>query len=439
MMDELEFNVHLSLFINIYFDYGGKMKKIPYEDILNKAMEYEKDIVKFLRDMIAIPGESCTEKEVILRVKEEAEKLGYSDIKIDKLGSLIATIGKGKTIIAVDGHIDTVGPGNIDNWTFDPYKGFEDEEKVGGRGTSDQRGGIASAIYSGKIIKDLDLLDDYTFMVTASVMEEDCDGLCWQYMINENVIPRPDFVILSEASDGGIKIGHRGRMEIKVEVDGKTCHASTPYKGDNAIYKMAKIISEIENLSKNMKIDDKILGKGDIVVSQVYFSNPSRNAVPDGCTISIDRRLTIGESADYAMDEVRELKSVKEANAKVSMYTMEEPSYTGLVYKADCNFPTWLLEESHVVCKTMVDTHKNMFGTDKPTRHATNSPLVGKWPFSTNGVAIMGTLGIPCIGYGPGREDQVHIADEVTWKKDLVECAALYAAIPLNYLNIKNQ
>nr|WP_240481510.1 hypothetical protein [Tetragenococcus halophilus] len=60
-------------------------------------------------------------------------------------------------------------------------------------------------------------------------------------------------------------------------------------------------------------------------------------------------------------------------------------------------------------------------------------PVLDKWTFSTNGVTIMGRNDIPCIGYGPGAEDQAHAPNEITWKEDLVRCAAFYATLPTVY------
>ncbi len=111
-----------------------------------------------------------------------------------------------------------VGIGNIENWNFDPYEGYENDTEIGGRGVSDQCGGIVSAVYGARIMKDLGLLSDkYTVLVTGTVQEEDCDGLCWQYIINEDKV-RPDFVVSTEPTDGGIYRGQRGRMEIRVDV-----------------------------------------------------------------------------------------------------------------------------------------------------------------------------------------------------------------------------
>jgi len=118
---------------------------------------FEASVKASLRDMIRIPSESCQEKDVILRIKQEMEKVGFDKVEIDPMGNVIGTLGHGPRLIALDGHIDTVGIGNRANWKFDPYEGYEDEETIGGRGASDQEGGMASMVYAAKIIKDLKL------------------------------------------------------------------------------------------------------------------------------------------------------------------------------------------------------------------------------------------------------------------------------------------
>ncbi|ATW28475.1 selenium metabolism hydrolase [Candidatus Formimonas warabiya] len=379
---------------------------------------------RFLREMIAIPSESCGEEKVVLRIKEEMEKVGFDKVTIDPMGNILGYIGHGKHLIAMDAHIDTVGVGNRSNWQYDPYQGYEDEEIIMGRGASDQEGGMAAMVYGGKIIKELGLDGDYTLVVVGSVQEEDCDGLCWQYIVNEDRI-RPEFVVITEPTDGKIYRGQRGRMEIKVSTKGVSCHGSAPERGDNAIYKMAPILLELRALHENL-IDHDFLGKGSLAVSEIFFTSPSRCAVADGCWISVDRRLTAGEDADYAIRQIKNLPAVKAAGAEVTMYTYERPSYTGLVYPTDAYFPTWLIEQDHPVCQTLSDTYKGLFN---------QNPVLDKWTFSTNGVSIMGRFGIPCIGFGPGHEDQAHAPNERTWKKELVNAAAMYAAIPQLYLS----
>ena len=215
-------------------------------------------------------------------------------------------------------------------------------------------------------------------------------------------------------------------MEIRVDVSGISCHGSAPERGSNAIYKMAEILKEVEALNERLH-DDPFLGKGTLAVSEIFFTSPSRCAVADSCAISIDRRLTDGETYLSAIKEIEDLPAVKKWGAEVSMYKYDRPSYTGLVYPTDCYFPTWVIPEDAKPTEAMVEAYKGMYG----------EPLVDKWTFSTNGVSIMGREGIPCIGFGPGKEEEAHAPNEKTWKADLVKCAAVYAALPTMYIKFQ--
>ena len=428
-----------------------------YAKIKAAAEGYKADMVRFLREMISHPSESCEEKEVAACIKAELEKLGYDKVEIDGLGNVIGWMGEGDKIIAIDSHIDTVGIGNRENWTADPYEGYETDEIIYGRGGSDQEGGMAAAAYGVRIMKDLGLIPaGYKIMVVGSVQEEDCDGMCWQYIVNKDGI-RPEFVISTEPTDGGIYRGHRGRMEIRVDVKGVSCHGSAPERGDNAIFKMADILQDIRALNNNgcsestaikglVKMlepkynpehyeDARFLGRGTCTVSQIYFTSPSRCAVADSCAVSVDRRMTAGETWDSCLQEIRDLPAVKKygEDVQVSMYMYDRPSWTGEVYETEAYFPTWINRESAAHVKALVDAHKALFGVERigaPSAMSTRAgrPLTDKWTFSTNGVAIQGRYGIPCVGFGPGAESQAHAPNEITWKQDLVTCAALYAA-----------
>ena len=428
-----------------------------YEAIKAAAEGYKADMVRFLRAMISHPSESCEEKEVVACIKAELEKLGYDKVEVDGLGNVIGWMGEGDKIIAIDSHIDTVGIGNRENWTADPYEGYETDEIIYGRGGSDQEGGMASAAYGVRIMKDLGLIPEgYKIMVVGSVQEEDCDGMCWQYIVNKDGI-RPEFVISTEPTDGGIYRGHRGRMEIRVDVKGVSCHGSAPERGDNAIFKMADILQDIRDLNNNgcsestvikglVKMldpkynpehyeDARFLGRGTCTVSQIYFTSPSRCAVADSCSISVDRRMTAGETWEICLQEIRDLPAVKKygEDVQVSMYMYDRPSWTGEVYETEAYFPTWINRESAAHVKALSDAHKALFGEKRigaPSAMGTREgrPLTDKWTFSTNGVSIQGRYGIPCVGFGPGAESQAHAPNEITWKQDLVTCAALYAA-----------
>jgi len=240
--------------------------------ILELAQKYQKDTAQFLIDIASIKSLSCGERAVVERIAREMKEVGFDKVWTDGLGSVVGQIGNGKKKIAFDAHIDTVDVGNKDLWKFEPFKAHEKDGKVWGRGVADQKGGMASMVYAGKIIKELGLAKDATVYMVGSVMEEDCDGLCWQYLIKEEGL-KPDVVVLTEPTSLNVYRGHRGRMEIEMTVTGLSCHGSAPERGDNAVYKMAPIIKGIEKLNDKLK-SDEFLGKGTVVVSQVSSVSP---------------------------------------------------------------------------------------------------------------------------------------------------------------------
>ena len=145
---------------------------------------------------------------------------------------------------------------------------------------------MASAAYGVKIMKDLNLIPaGYKIMVVGSVQEEDCDGMCWQSIVNEyfngpeDARSKIEFVISTEPTDGGIYRGHRGRMEIRVDMHGVSCHGSAPERGDNAIHKMAEVIQNVRDLNEN-PADDSVEIKGLVKMLEPEVSTPSTGRTP---------------------------------------------------------------------------------------------------------------------------------------------------------------
>ncbi len=398
---------------------------MDYAAIATAAKNHEQDMVAFLRDLIAIEGYSGTEKNVINRIKNEVEKLGAADkVWIDGLGNLLVQVGTGPRLIAIDAHVDTVGVGNPAEWKHDPFKGKVEKGIVYGRGAGDQRGAVPAMVYATKIIKDLNLADDnqWSLLLTFTVMEEDCDGLCWQYIVNEDKI-RPECVVITDSTNCKVLRGQRGRMEIGISVPGKSCHGSMPEKGDNAVYKAAKIVNQIEKLHKRLK-KDKFLGPGTVTVSYIDCQTPSRCAVPGAAYIQLDRRLTTGETAELAIREVKDAVKRAGVQAKVELLKYKEKAYTGKTYETDKYFPTWVEEENAPQVRAAVAAHQALFK---------KKPIVDRWTFSTNGVSIAGMFGIACVGFGPAPEDVAHTVNDSVPIEHLVRCAAMYAAFPGTY------
>ena len=370
-------------------------------EILKIAQSLEKEVTGFLRDIVAIPSLSGKEGDVVRRIQQEMQKIGYDEVRIDEFGNVMGRIGNGNKILAIDGHCDVVDVGNPDLWEIDPFQGDLKDGIIYGRGSCDQKGGVASSVYGGKILKQIGVPKDITLWVVASVQEEDCDGLCWKYILEEGQL-RPHTVLLTEPTNLNIYRGHRGRMEMKVKTEGVSCHGSAPERGVNAIYKMAPILLEIEELHARLK-PDAFLGKGSVTVSEIKSTSPSLCAVSDSCTIHLDRRLTVGETIETSLAEIRNLPSFQKANAKVWVDEYKVPTHTGKVFPMQSYFPTWVLSEDHPSLKTAVQSYKSLFEKD---------PCVDKWTFSTNGIATMGLHQVPTLGFGPGNEVYAHSPKE---------------------------
>jgi len=394
-------------------------------DIARLATRYTPEMVTFLRDMIAIPSESTGERPVVERVRAEMARAGFDEIKVDGLGNILGRVGNGTTVIAFDAHLDTVGVGDPSTWTRDPYKGDLKDGVIYGRGAGDQEAGMAAALYGGRIIKELRLEGDYQLWVTGTVMEEDCDGLCWQYIIREHVL-RPDVVVITEPTRLGVYRGHRGRMEMEVRTQGLSCHGSAPERGVNAVYKMAPIVADIERLNERLTATaDPFLGKGTVTISDIRSTSPSLCAVADSSTIHLDRRLTRGETMEHAVAEIQALESVKRAGATVTVLDYARPSYTGLTYPTKKYYPTWILEETDPAVVAGVRAAEQALDA---------RPVVDKWGFSTNGIATCGMFGIPTIGFGPGDEIYAHGPEDQCPVEHLTRAARFYASFPRLFL-----
>ncbi len=386
-------------------------------EILSLAEKYRDYTARNLSEIVKIPSLSGEEGDVVSKIAEMCIEAGFDEVRIDGLGNLIGRVGFGPRVIAVDAHIDTVDTGDLSQWDFDPFCGEIRNGNVLGRGTVDQSGGAASMITAGKILKEIAYDSEFSVLFTFTVMEEDCDGLCWNYIIEKEGI-RPEAVIITEPTNLGLYRGHRGRMEIECYFSGLSCHGSAPERGDNAIYKASRAALQIEKLNERLCVDD-FLGKGTITATMIESQSPSLCAVADYAHFHLDRRLTWGETKESAISEIREAIGIE---AKVEVPTYRKPSYRGTVFEMEKYFPTWKIPEDNEYMRAGVDCYKGLYG---------DNPYIDKWTFSTNGIAICGKHGIPCIGFGPGNEIYAHAPNEAVPIDHLVRASAFYALYPI--------
>lgn len=390
------------------------------KEIQKRVEAAREDIITFMREIVAIPSMESQIGEVGRRVQEEMKKLGYDEVRYDKMGNTIGRIGNGKKIIVFDSHIDTVGIGDPASWQWDPFKGKVEDGIFYARGACDEKNSTPGMIYGLAIARDLGLLEGWTAYYFGN-MEEWCDGIAPNTFVEVDPKVKPDFVVIGEPTKMNVYRGHKGRLEMKVTAKGKSAHAASNHLGDNAIYKLLPVIAGIRDLEPKLG-DHEFLGHGKITVSDMHVKTPSINAVPDEAIIYIDRRMTFGETKEAVKKQVEDLIPAEfKDTVKLEELFYDEPSYTGFVFPVDKYFPAWAYEESHPLVVAGQEARKQIGLPDaKP----------GKWNFSTNGIYWAGKAGIPSIGFGPGDEETAHTVNDSVSLDDMVKATEFYAILP---------
>jgi putative selenium metabolism hydrolase len=412
-----------------------------------------------------------------------------------------------KALIYYDGHSDTV-KALRDDWRakigggVDAYDGMTDADRTDraflrselgyvppdeewshllfGRGSADQLGGVICQMIATKILLELadeGSLDGVTVRAYATVAEEDNDGGGPMFVLREELVGAPaeqipDCVILTEgtgdANKGalGIYRGQRGRMQIEVEVIGKSCHGSMPWEGLNPLEYGARIIVEAREQYDRREgfADNPFLGHGTRTASVAELRSPSDCAVPERFTFRFDRRLTLGEDPEEARAAVEQLPAVAKAREKgltvnVHIPVYDSPTWKGYVLGNDAVYPGWMTPEDHPAIQCAVDAYQRVVGpaVADGEQHCSGGrkrePRVDRWIFSTDGVgfqlpAVGAAIDVPAnkawvhagpfqhppmFGFGPGIEQNTHKIGECVDLREVEGAVALLARFPSLY------
>ncbi len=396
------------------------MRGETVREIQTAVTQQRDDILRFFREIIAIPSMNSQIAEVGRRIQQEMLTLGFEAVWFDRMGNTVGKIGNGPRILLYDSHIDTVGA-NLQEWQWDPWQGKVEDGILYALGSCDEKASTPGMVYGLSLAHRLGLLDGWTAYYFGN-MEEWCDGIACQALVEVEGI-RPDYVVIGEPTGLHVYRGHKGRVEMKVTAKGKSSHAASNHLGDNAIYKLLPIIEGVRGLEPQLG-DDPFLGHGKITVTDMTVVTSSINAVPNEATAYIDRRLTFGESAEGAIAQVEALIPAQNrlrGDVRVELLHYDEPSYTGYVFPVDKYYPAWALDEADPLVQA---------GQDARRRLGWPPATSGKWDFSTNGNYWAGKAGIPSIGFAPGDEKTAHTANEHVRLDDVVQATAFYALLP---------
>lgn len=385
------------------------------EDVEKISKLLKEELLNFASEIIRIKSYTGQEENVAHRIAEEMKKLDYDEVFIDKMGNVMGRIGNGNIKILFDGHIDTVVEGNLKDWSVDPFGGIVKEGKLYGRGSTDMKSAVAAMVYAGHAVKKLGFNKDITMYVSASVMEEDADGAAILYeSVKDNI--KPDYVIICEPSECRLAIGHRGRSSIQMTIEGVPCHGSQPEKGVNPVYKMNEVIEKVKILG-NEFIKGNGRG-GSVALTKIDCNTGSLNSVPSSCSIYLDRRISIQEDRVSIENELEKL--IEGTGGKWQIMNYEANSWTGEKVILEQYFPAWEISKEHKLTKLAINAYRELNEVE---------PEIFKWNFSTNGVASMGMLKIPTIGFGPGVIAMAHAKDEYCPVDQIIEAFKFYTIL----------
>ena len=378
--------------------------------------------VELTQKLVRRQSYSGNEKGVSEELTKFFKENGFDDVHVDKYGNTIGHIKGSKPgpKIVFDGHMDTVPVTDESEWQYPPFEAEIHDGKIYGRGTSDMKGALASMAVAASNFKEKTGGDFAGEIFVAGIVHEECfEGVAAREV---SAYAKPDYVIIGEASNCNVKIGQRGRAEIKIEVLGKPAHSANPEKGINAVYKMCKVIEAIKTLkpTHHDRLGDGILELVDIKSSPF----PGASVVPEKCVATYDRRLLVNETKESVLAPINELleKLMKEdSELKVKAYytKADEKCFTNEIIDGERFFPGWIFDEDEDWVEKVVAKLKDKGQT----------PEITQYNFCTNGSHYAGEAKIKTLGIGPSRENLAHTVNEYIEISELEKVVDSYEAV----------
>jgi putative selenium metabolism hydrolase len=379
-------------------------------------------VIALCTRMIQAKSYSGGEDLVSALMREFFQANGFDEIIVDKYGNTIGCI-KGNRPgpkLVFDGHIDTVPVTDPSVWTYGPYEATIADGKMYGRGTTDMKGAVSASMVAAVNFAARTNRDFAGEIYVAGVVHEECfEGIAARE-ISARI--QPDYVVICEASQLNLKIGQRGRAEIKVETFGKPAHSANPEKGINAVYKMCKVVEAIRTLKPT---HHEVLGDGILELTDIKSSPyPGASVVPEYCSATYDRRLLVGETKASVLAPIQELcdqlmAQDPELKVKVSYAIGKEKCYTGAEITGERFFPGWLFDRHEPYIQAVFNEMTAMGF----------APEITQYNFCTNGSHYAGEAGIKTIGLGPSRENLAHTINEHIEIEQLVQVTEAYEAV----------
>jgi acetylornithine deacetylase/succinyl-diaminopimelate desuccinylase-like protein len=351
-------------------------------------------------------------------VEREFDRIGIphrSFARMEGRPNVIGTLGadsSGKRLL-MPAHMDIVPAG--EGWDSDPFQVLEQDGKLYGRGTLDNKGPLASIILAAEVLKALDLDQKLRgqLMIAALSDEEaeDPDGVDYGigYLLEEKLIA-PTHAVIPDIGENmkRIDVAEKGRSVLKISAKGRQAHGSTPERGVNAVYMMAGLVKEIEVLSLQHE-PHPVLGDPSLNLGEMH-GGVAPNVVPGTCEIYLDIRTVPGMTRDGVLEQLRACGD-RVPNGQFEYQVLS------------WNDPHGIDPDNELVRSIQTNT----------------SELLGfqPEPFGMGGGTYAKTLnfgGVMAVGWGPGDDEAFHVANEFVEIDQLLDFAQLTCLVALDLL-----
>ena len=377
--------------------------------------------ISFAQDLIRIPGLPGQEGDVAERVLQENRKLNFDDTWTDDVGNVFARVeGKaaGPTLM-LSCHLDVVDIGDPASWEHGPFSGDVAGGFLHGRGAMDIKGPLALQTYAAAQFLEHRPKGD---IIVAHTVQEERGGWGMEFLLNAGD-QKPDVVLIGEATAGDICVGHRGRAELIVEIQGLAGHASAPQRARNPIEVLPLVLPLLQEFANTQQRSAPLLGPATMAPTALETLPRSRNVIPDRVRIVLDWRVIPGSTADELRAAVdvflRDRLRLPDGWSCHVEYSVEaQRTYTGKTRDRRMFTPGFLMAQDHPVVQAAVAT---------VAEHTGRIPQLRPWAFATDGGHSCGVHGIPTIGFAPGEERYAHTNRE---RLELASARVAYDAYP---------
>ncbi len=370
------------------------------------------ELIKETQKLLSFESYPGKEKEVSDYVETLMKRLGFRDVFRDEYGSVFGFVGPKQktTALLFDSHTDVMPVRG--NWKFPPFAGVINEGKLYGRGSTDMKGSLCASIF-GAIEADRNNKLKKQYVVSASVLEEEIEGIALGKIMDR---VEPENVVICEPSKLKIKLGHKGRIEYLLHVNGQTFHSAFPDTFDNTIHLAAQAISALRDIKFTNSHE---MGKG-VLTPTGLVTNSNTSMAPSKTSIRFDRRTVPGDDESVTKNEIMNIvEKISPNSFSLDIEERETLTYTGEKIPCRKIFPSWEIDKNHQLVKSLTQAVQN---NGIPTEF-------GYWEFCTNGVESMGKRKVNTIGFGPGNEELAHTTDEYVELEHLDKACKVYGEL----------